>query len=573
MRARRIPCSDELIEGGEGRLGDWLIENATARYVVRGPYSALGWLEEDGGTLIDAATPGAIDVLGEYLPDGDRSTIEAVNGEGEASLVLPGVTYRLTADDGALRIEGGTGRLRAAPGAVRTGATIQGDGGFFGLDGSPEGEGSVAEVSEVTRAAVTPEALWPDGTTLDEEVDADSVVGLVDGTARVRFPVVEGEVAGTFPPGSSLLGERDGCVYAGLEADACGAVLVRVADDEGTDLDAQLYDTAGDWRVPEGGGLVPVGPEPRPLTLWAGPAWEAATIDFRGKGAASVILPRAIDDGAVLAAFREPVSPDADVAEDAATVLHRLAGEGVGFAVLYADDEIPTIDVDDHDPVIAVAASRAGGQVWSWPWTTNAKRPAHGAVRWAGLGALDQLAVSEGGESAARRTVVDRSWVEAARAEADPVDWSPRPDGFWLDDLTDLDTYLGLLRDWVDVAPVGPRTWVELDQDRNLPAIERGFIDGRTTAGTGPRLILTSRGRARGGWLVEVEAQAPRWAHLQTLTFSTPDRQETFAIEGAVTMKWVAPAGSAWVVVSVTGDHARPDSAEPAWAVSAPLWP
>jgi hypothetical protein len=57
VRARQIPCGDELISGGEGRVGDWLLENAHARYVIRGTYAALTLLGQEGGTLIDAARP------------------------------------------------------------------------------------------------------------------------------------------------------------------------------------------------------------------------------------------------------------------------------------------------------------------------------------------------------------------------------------------------------------------------------------------------------------------------------------------------------------------------------------
>ena len=95
LRARRIPCSEELISGGEGRVGDYLIENSMARYVVRGPYAALTRLGEPGGTLVDAAAPGVGDMLLELTPDGDRSELWVEEGEGEVVLRLPGLAYRL----------------------------------------------------------------------------------------------------------------------------------------------------------------------------------------------------------------------------------------------------------------------------------------------------------------------------------------------------------------------------------------------------------------------------------------------------------------------------------------------
>ena len=49
VRARRIPCSDELIDGGEGRRSDYLIENAVARFVIRQGSDALTRLGLAGG--------------------------------------------------------------------------------------------------------------------------------------------------------------------------------------------------------------------------------------------------------------------------------------------------------------------------------------------------------------------------------------------------------------------------------------------------------------------------------------------------------------------------------------------
>lgn len=203
VRARRIPCSDELIAGGEGRTGDWVIENAMARYVVRGPYAALTLLDEPGGTLVDAAFPGGTDVLLEYVPDGDRSTIVAENDGDEARLVLPGVTYRLGADDGALAIDGaGTGTLQGVPTAVRTGATLGDDAGtFFGVDGAAAGGGGRVAVAGVTRAAVEPEALWPDGARLRESTDADFVRVLGATGELWRAPVTDGVADLWLPPG------------------------------------------------------------------------------------------------------------------------------------------------------------------------------------------------------------------------------------------------------------------------------------------------------------------------------------------------------------------------------------
>ena len=120
VRARRVPCGDELIAGGEGRKSDWLIENALARYVIRDEAAALTQLSGAGGTIVDAAAPGGTDALVELVPqirgewlktadisagaDGDSAWLE-VRGPETA------VRYTLDADDPLLRIEGAEGGL------------------------------------------------------------------------------------------------------------------------------------------------------------------------------------------------------------------------------------------------------------------------------------------------------------------------------------------------------------------------------------------------------------------------------------------------------------------------------
>lgn len=578
VRARQIPCGDELVDGGEGRTGDWLLENAYARYVVRGPYAALTHLGEAGGTLIDAAEPGRIDQLLEYLPDGDRGAIEAQNDDGEARLVLPGVTYRLGADDDVLHIDAvGTGVFRGRVSAARTGATVRGDEGFVGVDGRAGGVGNAVEVEGVTRAALSPEGLWPEGIDLDTAVDADTVLVQREGLDITRLPVVDGVVTGRVPADATLLGERDGCTFDGLTPTACGWLDLRVADDAGVDLVATVTDGSEAWPVPRGGGRVPVGPASRTLWVWSGPTHTAVPITWSDTVGNAIVrtvtLHRAwIPDDAVLAAPAVLVAPDAATADPPEDVAHRLASEGVGFAVLLANDEVPSVSVDPHDTILAVAGSRAAGIVWSWPWSPNSKKPAHGAIPGEAFGALDLLAVTEGGESRARLTVVDATWVARARAEAEPYDWAPRPDALWLDGLDDLPVYLGLLDAWVDITPLGPRTWIGVDADRNVPAYEAGIVDGRTTAGTGPRLGVTSLGRGHWGWAVDVRLDAPAWMGMRSVDLVTSAGTVRHTITGPGRWRWSVPPDTTWVVVVAEGERAEPASDAAAWAVSAPLW-
>ena len=208
VRARQVPCSEELLAGGEGRVGDWLLENAAARFLVRGTYAALTYLGEPGGTLIDAAPPEGEDLLLELFVDADRSDIAAVNEDGEARLELPGVTYRLEADSDVLHIEGPdgaalTGTLQGLPEVERTSARLSDGAGFFGIDAiADRGEGQ-APFKELTRAALSPASLWPDGAWRSEPVDADGVLLMREGEPLYRAPGEDGQALQLFVTGFS----------------------------------------------------------------------------------------------------------------------------------------------------------------------------------------------------------------------------------------------------------------------------------------------------------------------------------------------------------------------------------
>ena len=56
LRARARECSDEAIPFGEGRRGEWLLENSVLRASVRAAPNALTLFNAAGGGLVDVAT-------------------------------------------------------------------------------------------------------------------------------------------------------------------------------------------------------------------------------------------------------------------------------------------------------------------------------------------------------------------------------------------------------------------------------------------------------------------------------------------------------------------------------------
>ncbi len=586
VRAREILCTEELVPDGDNHVGDWLIENSLARFVVRGTYSSLYTLDEQGGTLVDAVAvldeegTTSTDVLGELRVAGDRSSVEAVNpaapGEG-AALVLPGMTWSLAADESVLRLTtAGEAVVQPLAGAERTGATWTSGDGFFGTDGVVTGDD--LPVATLHLSLVSPDlaawtgAVYGGSEPVDEEVDADAVRVEVDGAVVTRLGVESGRVTGAAPPGAALVGERAGCSYAGLSPAECGSMNLRVRDADGADV-AAVYTVDGvGWVLPPGGGEVPAGVGTGPGVLTAGPKYPPLAVDYapdsRPGAAVDVDLrSEMVTDGATWADLGRVVSPDTDATWASPEATHAATGEGLGYVVVIADDEVPTAAPDPLDElggnaVLTVAGTRStsaeGGVVISWPWTANSKRPAHGAPPH-GLDALDLLSVVRN-NSADRRTIVNRAWVDAALAAAPAWSWPDAPLAVWLDSLDDLDVYLALLDSYVPVAPLSARTWIELPTgDHNVPGVEAGIFAGETTAGSGPRIEVLGGLHVGDERAWEIVVDAARWMDVQTVTVITPDGSESYDLEpfepplGGGSVRVRLPESLDWVVITAEG--------------------
>lgn len=163
-RAKHVTCARELIDGAlaMGRIGDIVLENARARFLVRTGEGAAAVIGAPAGGVIDASLGGGPDLLKELFPIFDLvsmgpTVIEVIDagGDDEARVrvlfddapialvetVLPGVgravrlrgqlDYVLRADEDFLRIEIG---LTTEEGLSRSGATV----GVLGLLGGQE---------------------------------------------------------------------------------------------------------------------------------------------------------------------------------------------------------------------------------------------------------------------------------------------------------------------------------------------------------------------------------------------------------------------------------------------------
>lgn len=550
------------------------MENAVARFIIRGSYAALTTFE-DGGTLIDAAIPGGEDLLMELIPSGDRSEITPESTSTEVWLHLPDFSYHLQADQAYLEIQADQAPdalFAQRPGLERVGATIRYGDDFVGADGaSIENLGGRAYIHGIQRISVERNALWT-GESTEAEVDADTVLASYQEQALIRIPVEEGKISAVLPEGTTLQAERSGCRYEGLTQIACGSLQLRLTDPWGEPLTGLLSDGTSTWRIPPGGGLIPVGPDARPMTVEAGPAYSKAQLDFPGGDAerSITLIPEIDRSHKALAVLSYTVAPDADTDTSPSSALDRLGGLGVEFAVLLSDIEVPGIPSSRRNRPWAQAGVRENG-VWSWPWLANSKKSAHGAPNPAGLSALDLLSVVRGRSSDQRFSVVDATWAQAALA-IPPSDWEPRPDALYLSSLEDLPVLIELLDAGQTLSPVGPYTWLGLEGDRNLPAFNRAIVEGWTTAGTGPALSLQVSPRpSAAGFELQVRVEAPAWMGIQSVSVWTTFGEQRVALTETQEAHITLPIESTWVLATVAGNPVEPWEAA-AWAVSAPLW-
>ncbi|MEN9785279.1 MAG: hypothetical protein RLZZ299_543 [Pseudomonadota bacterium] len=642
-RARRITCNEDRVPGGEGRIGDWILENAVARFVVRAHPGALYLLDGPdpavpGDTLLDAvrltadadgrAVADGPDLLAELVPDGPSVRLSPRVGASGAGLVDATGTrgWFLPPDTDRLRVLGApdatwipaADAVRIAAGAVRDDFVLLLDG-----DGSPVPGGHVP-VGGLRAVALSATGRWPDAVSYAGTADADAVDLIVDGSTVLRTPVRDGAWSTEGPPGADPRGWRRGCTYesdAGDAGDAggsapltpvrCVARSVRVTDGDGRDLAAQVVTSVGRWPLPPGGGRVP---DDAAGWLWAGPAWEASPVDAGETPVEARLAPAMPMDGWMLADLAVEVAPDTDATETPVAARDARAAEGVDAVVLLADDDVPPPAGNGgrtpRGEVVAVTGSRTAGWLWSWPWTPTTRRAGHGAVPWRRAdgtprAALDQLAAARGLPGEPRRTVVTAAWVDAARAEAPPHAWRPRPDALWLDGPDDVAVLAGLLQAWIPVAPVGPRTWVPVEAARDRVALDRAVIDATTSTGSGPRLRWLPPRCAPGEALRRgagpppprdedadarwrLRAEAPAWAGLARVELFVGDpaggvqrRRVAWTPGEDVVIDVPEPCGHpgdgpAWMVAVATGRRAHPwsrtDGTAPAWAVSDVAW-
>jgi hypothetical protein len=617
VRARRIECSDEILPDGEARQGDWLLENSQIRLAIRAATVSLTQLTGTGGTLIDAALPEGTDALIEAIPSTQGSwfetaRVEAWSETGAAGIRVTGtlpdgsegeVGYTLSADSVDLVLTGMDG-ITVVPmtNSVVVGDAIEtpvdGDWLLLSADGEMTDLGGWVQWASPTRLRVGPRAevysaRWP-ASRVQGTSDGDWVHALKRGELSARLDVVDGSFSGWVPQmldglqavASGALPSEIRAAKNGLDlpVGARGAFQLAITDEQGAPLPATLTwnGTAYPWLP--GDGPIPVPPGEGSGSISAGIAYdtvELPTQELAGTNTLEAQLDRQIGD-ALLVRLDVVGAPDPSERRSSDQILRAEAARGVRWAVLVAEDEIPRVSLQESTGVWmhAQAGSRSGGShgaPMTWPWSTDTDAPAHGATPWHLLDPLDMLDVMT--KAGSRRALIDSDWVAAAGT---PVEWAMGPEAFRLDSLEDLESFTALLDHWVPITPVGPWTWVEgvVESEASTTEAVRGILAGRTTATTGPRLVLTVDGVGPGELLpdsifptkrvrLRVEAAPGSFpTHAAVLTDAGELKRWSLAGDGPELLDAHTVVDTPNWVLAI----AWSEGTDGPWAVSAPVW-
>ena len=618
IRARRIQCSDEILPNGEAGQGDWLLENAKVRLAIRDATVSLTQLRGTGGTIIDAATPTGTDALVEIIPQIDGEWFESAQVESwstanAAGLRISGtlpdgtdtdVEYTLRADSVELTLTGMDGiTMVPMTNSERVGASIEtpSDDGWLLF----HSHGQMTDLGGWVQWA-TPQSIrigaredvhtesWPSGRTTSGQSDGDWIHVVHEEETLARLEVEDASFAGWAPDAidglQAVADDSDsGPVRAvrngqSLTTGERGAIALYVTDQDGSPLPATLTWNGVDHPWLPGDGALGIGPGTGSGWVSAGPAYDTFAIDeqaISGTVNLEVQLTRQVGD-ALLARLDVVGAPDPSERRSSERVLHQEAAAGIRWAVLIAEDEIPRISLaEETSPWIdAQSGSRSGGPAGApitWPWSTDNDSPAHGAAPWHLLDPLDMLDVMA--KAGSRRALIDVDWMNAA---GDPVDWGMKPEAIHIHSMEDLTAYTDLLNHWLPITPVGPWTWIEDIREEEYSTTEavRGILAGRTTASTGPRLVLTVNGTGPGELLPELGLPTKRIGlQVQSAPGFEPTHAAVLTDSGEVQRWEISQSAPALLDVQTEANSpnwviaiAWTEDGDGPWAISAPIW-
>ena len=594
VRAKRITCADELAQRGEGRIGDWLLESADLKLVIRNTPNRMTQLGGAGGTIIDAAVPGRADALTELVPGLNESWPESLTIHAEDGAIVLRATdgtdrvvrYSLNPETSRLRMEGAT-RVTWVPVA---GATVRGEWIYAsGLAATSEVEiedrgGWVDWTGTDTIVLGTPEVV----SATQSGQDAALATGTSDGdwvevggpdAVLFRAPVVDSMFKLSIPAGQQVRATKWGHESSpwtdpgddmAMDVGPGGFLALTVLDEAGEAIPAVLRWNGRNFSVMDDGAPIGVGPGLGAGEVSAGPEYGQASIaemEITETVEHTVTLSR-VRPPAAWAAFSTPGFPDESERRTVSSVMRSLASRGVDYAVLNATDEVSQADggADIAHLISVSSGSRSGGPfggLLAWPWSSDSNLAAHGAIDWNGQSAPDLHALMS--KSGRRNTAVTSEWVAAAGPSSL---WSPEPYALMLSAPDEVEVLARLWDAWIPISPISDFAWIHVD-GRSKTEILRGLIEGRATASTGPQVHLTVDGEPPGTAFdqpdersVVIDIYGPGDVTALRLIGAGGEIQGPWSVDALPVETTVDHGG--WVAVTAEGTSD--------WAVTSPVW-
>jgi len=593
VRAKRITCADELAERGEGRIGDWLLESADLKLVIRNTPNRMTQLDGAGGTIVDAAVPGRVDALTEIVPEltdpwPDTLSISAEDGE----IVLTAtdgtdrvITYSLDAESGSLEIDGAVGITWVpVPGATVRGGWINASGlvatsnvelvDHGGWVYWPTSSLTMGTPSHVSSVQSGPDAVVVQGTSDGDWIEVggpDEVIFRARTTeGAFNLSVPSGQAVRTTKWGHESSPWTDPSPMMDLAIGAEGFLALTVLDESGERIPSLLTWNGRTFSSADDSAPIGVGPGLGSGSVSAGPEFGQAAIPemtIEGTVEYSVTLSR-VRPPAAWAAFSVPGFPDKSERRSASSLMRSLAARGVDYAVLHATDEVGQASggAEVAHLISVSSGSRSGGPLGgllAWPWSADSDLAAHGAIDWRGQDAADLHALMS--KSGRRNTAVTTDWVGSA---GPPSLWDPEPYALMMDGPDDAGTLTSLWDLWITIAPISDYAWIHVD-GRSKTEILRGIREGKITASTGPQVHLTVDGESPGAAFDEqtartvvIDVDEPGDITTLTLVGAQGESQGPWDVDDLPIETSVTHGG--WVAVLAEGATD--------WAMTSPVW-
>ena len=513
VRIRPILCGDEEISSGDGRRGDFILENNQIRLTLRPPGTSLSQLNGYGATIVDIVPVSEQeqgDAVAEmWLSQTDMKPMPIVGWsirENGVILYIPDgeVKLWLEPDDPTIYTTPHSWTIRPTLETEVYGSQLHSpdysheyilDFDATGLD-DVGGDILLTELQTITVHSTSntgsveipvPDTLHDDFDWIDLYTNDNTYIG------RVWTRDVD-DLLRISPSTEFIKVGRNGCqsrpqqsIQSDLDWSAltCGSLGIRLYDGV-TELAGAVNINNRIHYIPETGFIIPLIDNESTITVWSSLSHEPEQIDLRyfnldEHPRLNIYLPNRFTEAAAL----HTILNTAPTITERSIHHHLFQSIGLGSThqLLASQDNIlrlvpdPSIDrlIDTSTLQIGLLSNQT---VLSWPWSPSLR---------AGLGALNPNLMTENDlltQATAQNRLVASSNTSMTESNSvtDPS-WT-QPDFTWLQEPSIVE--MRNICQWSHPRPLGRWTW--LDQENS--DVNHSLLELEYSTGNGPYLIL-----------------------------------------------------------------------------------